>query len=66
MVFVSLLKGLALFVAVECTEQNSVERFETASPPAELAALPPRSKMRKLHLVRPDLIPYPIVFEVYC
>lgn len=23
-------------------------------------------KLRKLHLVRPDLIPYPIFFEVYC
>lgn len=23
-------------------------------------------KLRKLHLVRPDLIPFPIIFEVYC
>ena len=23
-------------------------------------------RLRKLHLVRPDLIPYPISFEVYC
>jgi hypothetical protein len=23
-------------------------------------------KLRKLHLVRPDLIPYPIYYEVYC
>ena len=23
-------------------------------------------RLRKLHLVRPDLIPYPIAFEVYC
>lgn len=23
-------------------------------------------KMRKLHLVRPDLIPYPIPTEIYC
>ena len=26
----------------------------------------PAGKLRKLHLVRPDLIPYPIAFEVYC
>ena len=23
-------------------------------------------RLRKLHLVRPDLIPYPIAYEVYC
>lgn len=23
-------------------------------------------KLRKLHLVRPDLIPYPIAYEVFC
>jgi hypothetical protein len=23
-------------------------------------------RLRKLHLVRPDLIPYPIHFDVYC
>ena len=26
----------------------------------------PEVRLRKLHLVRPDLIPYPISFEVYC
>ena len=24
------------------------------------------AKLRKLHLVRPDLIPYPLAYEVYC
>ena len=28
--------------------------------------LPPEVRLRKLHLVRPDLIPYPIALEVYC
>jgi hypothetical protein len=28
--------------------------------------LPPEVRLRKLHLVRPDLIPYPIAVEVYC
>lgn len=23
-------------------------------------------RLRKLHLVRPDLIPYPVAYEVYC
>jgi hypothetical protein len=26
----------------------------------------PEVRLRKLHLVRPDLIPYPLMFEVYC
>jgi hypothetical protein len=26
----------------------------------------PEVRLRKLHLVRPDLIPYPIYFEIYC
>jgi len=29
-------------------------------------AFPPEVRLRKLHLVRPDLIPYPIAYEVYC
>ena len=28
--------------------------------------LPPEVRLRKLHLVRPDLIPYPIAYEVVC
>lgn len=30
------------------------------------AGLPPEVRLRKLHLVRPDLIPYPIDYEVVC
>lgn len=26
----------------------------------------PEVRIRKLHLVRPDLIPYPIAFEIVC
>jgi hypothetical protein len=29
-------------------------------------SLRPEVRLRKLHLVRPDLIQYPIAFEVYC
>ena len=32
----------------------------------EIAAMRPEGRLRKLHLVRPDLIPYPIAYEVYC
>ena len=31
-----------------------------------VAVLPPEVRLRKLHLVRPDLIPYPIDIEVVC
>jgi hypothetical protein len=26
----------------------------------------PEARLRKVHLVRPDLLPYPIVYAVYC
>lgn len=32
----------------------------------EIAGFRPEGRLRKLHLVRPDLIPYPIAYEVYC
>lgn len=28
--------------------------------------LPPHVHLRKLHLVRPDLIPYPVEYAIYC
>jgi len=31
-----------------------------------VANLPPEVRLRKMHLARPDLIPYPIDIEVYC
>ena len=40
-----------------------------AAAPSEadaVAGLRPETRLRKLHLVRPDLIPYPIAYEVYC
>lgn len=45
-----------------------------SQPPAQTPALGtdaaasglPEVRLRKLHLVRPDLIPYPIAYEVYC
>jgi hypothetical protein len=37
-----------------------------AKGPALSQAYFPEVRLRKLHLVRPDLIPYPISYEVYC
>ena len=36
------------------------------APADPTAALPPEVRLRKLHLVRPDLIPYPIAYDIYC
>jgi hypothetical protein len=40
----------------------------TSAPAATdaVTGLPPEVRLRKLHLVRPDLIPYPIAYDVYC
>ena len=32
----------------------------------ELTALSPEVRLRKLHVVRPDLIPYPLARETFC
>ena len=37
-----------------------------SQPKIGIVRLPPEVRLRKLHLVRPDLIPYPIAYEVYC
>jgi len=43
---------------------DRADRAATGEQPS--AQLSPEVRLRKLHLVRPDLIPYPIQLEVYC
>jgi hypothetical protein len=66
---------LALAALLSCTAiatDRPVKPVETALSaavvPTQLAisALPPQVRLRKLHLVRPDLIPYPMAYEMYC
>ena len=38
----------------------------TCASPDAVTGIPPEVRLRKLHLVRPDLIPYPIAYEIYC
>jgi hypothetical protein len=46
---------------------ESVSMESTAAVPEQLSMrFPPEVRIRKLHLVRPDLIPYPIAYEVVC
>ena len=37
-----------------------------AKPSIAVARLFTEVRLRKLHLARPDLIPYPFAYEVYC
>ena len=47
------------------SESRTSDRASDADQGA-IAGLRPETRLRKLHLVRPDLIPYPIAYEVYC
>jgi len=38
----------------------------TSNGETPMAGMYPEVRLRKLHLVRPDLIPYPIAYEVCC
>jgi len=44
---------------------HSAARTPSTSPDSTVATRY-EVRLRKLHLVRPDLIPYPIRYEVYC
>ena len=57
----ALLLGATLITSDSSARQsNRPGRFD------EIAGLRPEVRLRKLHLVRPDLIPYPIEYEYYC
>lgn len=36
------------------------------APLSTASALMPEVRLRKIHIVRPDLIPYPIAYEIDC
>jgi hypothetical protein len=48
------------------TADNRDHSAESIAGAVELMANPTTIKLRRLHLVRPDLLPYPIQLEVYC
>jgi len=62
--------GVLILATIVCTTLRSSaahRSLPTISPlPALAADRPPEVRLRRLHLVRPDLIPYPIVYEVFC
>jgi hypothetical protein len=60
----SVLARFVLLVAVAVVCRPST-RDEVAVPARDDTTTAEQVRLRKLHLVRPDLIPYPISFEVY-
>ncbi|HEX8910865.1 MAG TPA: hypothetical protein VF796_00800 [Humisphaera sp.] len=63
--------GLALAAALLLSAGPSTATQTRPAAPAEPAGeqivnLRPEVRLRKLHLVRPDLIQYPLQYDVYC
>lgn len=59
----------AILLALSDGTQSNEPRLEAAVPPAVVegwVGIHSATRMRKLHLVRPDLIPYPLAYEIYC
>ena len=56
---------VALLIALAAASTPLPSTQPPATDPS-IASLPPEVRLRKLHLVRPDLIPYPIAYEVCC
>ena len=58
----------AVLLAVTSPARPTTPPALPAAPSAqeEVANVRREVRLRKLHLVRPDLIPYPISYDVYC
>lgn len=58
--------GILIFaVMIPGPVESSIDR-RSAAPEDASARLNREVRLRKLHLVRPDLIPYPISYEIHC
>lgn len=55
-------------IAGEARPAPSIHKADANSPLAADESTRMRNvvRLRKLHLVRPDLIPYPLAYEIYC
>jgi hypothetical protein len=58
--------AIAAALLLAAVAPSRVPADKVASPQGETPTARAETRLRKLHLVRPDLIPYPIAFEVYC
>jgi len=63
---------LILAVALLWVGLTSDDSSQQAAPdgqavvPESITSLRPEVRLRKLHLVRPDLIQYPLAYDIYC
>lgn len=56
-----------LLIQGPVTGAQSAQTSDTVTKAAEVhAGTDGVVRMRKLHLVRPELIPYPLAYDVYC
>jgi hypothetical protein len=55
---------LTLTPAMRMHNSASAAPASTAKP--TIAYFPPEVRLRRIHLVRPDLIPYPIQYSIVC
>ncbi|HZL33869.1 MAG TPA: hypothetical protein VFC78_01085 [Tepidisphaeraceae bacterium] len=63
----AMLIGIAVFCSTTpsgSAAPDNAAGLDSQSPLAR--SFYPEVRLRKLHLVRPDLIPYPIAYEIYC
>jgi hypothetical protein len=60
------LVAASLIGVAPMTSDTSASKANSAQPSQGLAGMHQEVRLRKLHLVRPDLIPYPIEYEYYC
>ena len=56
----------SLLMALTATSLKQLPSTILSTGESPIARINPEVRLRKLHLVRPDLIPYPIMYEVYC
>jgi len=60
------LVSASLFSAALLTSDSSARPSSDTPKSGGIASFRPEVRLRKLHLVRPDLIPYPIEYDYYC
>lgn len=63
----------AILLPLSEGQQVNERSLDAPTPPAAdlveakgTAGIHSATRMRKLHLVRPDLIPYPLAYDIYC
>jgi len=61
-----LIVAVCLLSATLIPPQSAASSAASSKGETPLAGMHPEVRLRKLHLVRPDLIPYPIAYEVCC